>query len=63
MMKYRDIEYSVSDTGNAQWRWKIHRELDADSATPALFGHAATKEYAIRQAQAAIDRILAVRSN
>jgi hypothetical protein len=37
-MIYRDVEYSVGDTGNAQWRWKIHRELDPDITTAALFG-------------------------
>jgi hypothetical protein len=57
-MKYRDIEYSISDTGNAQWRWKIHRELDADITTAALFGHADTKEEAVAKAEAAIDVIL-----
>jgi hypothetical protein len=61
-MKYREIEYSVGDTGNAQWRWKIHRELDADINTAALFGHADTKEAAIAKAEAAIDQILGVGS-
>jgi|SRR5689334_12381911 hypothetical protein len=57
-MIYRDFEYSVSDTGNAQWRGKIHRELDVDVTTPALFGRADTKEEAIAKAMAAIDDIL-----
>jgi hypothetical protein len=58
MMKYREIEYSVGDTGNAQWRWKIHRELDVDTTTGSLFGHADTKEDAIVTAEGAIDQIL-----
>ena len=57
-MIYRDIEYSVGDTGNAQWRWKIHRELDPDGTTAALFGHAGTEEKATAKAKAAIDDIL-----
>lgn len=57
-MIYRDVEYSVGDTGNAQWRWKIHRELDPDGITAALFGHAGTREMAIAAAEAAIDHIL-----
>ena len=57
-MTYRDIEYSVADTGNAQWRWKVHRELDPDVRTAALFGHAATEEKATAKAKAAIDNIL-----
>jgi hypothetical protein len=57
-MKYREIEYSIGDTGNAQWRWKIHRELDADTTTASLFGHADTKEDAIAKAEGAIDQIL-----
>jgi hypothetical protein len=57
-MIYRYVEYSVGDTGNTQWRWKIHRELDPDVTTAALFGHADTREEAIAAAEAAIDRIL-----
>jgi hypothetical protein len=58
-MEYRGIEYSISDTGNAQWRWKIHRELDADVTTAALFGHADTKAAAIAAAEGAITGLLA----
>jgi hypothetical protein len=57
-MEYRGTEYSVSDTGNAQWRWKIHRELDEDITTAALFGHTDTQAAAIAAAEAAIARLL-----
>src|SRR6202011_3434821 len=37
-MKYRDLEYSVADNGNAKWRWKIHHKLEANVMGPILFG-------------------------
>lgn len=62
-MKYREIEYSVGDTGNAKWRWKIHRKLVADVMQPVLFGVGDTQDDAIARAKAAIDKILDANSN
>ncbi len=57
-MKYRDVEYSIGDTGNARWRWKIHRKLEPGAMQPALFGAGDTEDAAIAEAKAVIDTIL-----
>jgi hypothetical protein len=57
-VKYRDIEYSVSDTGNAKWRWKIHRKLEDGVVQPILFGVGDTQDDAVARAKQSIDQIL-----
>jgi hypothetical protein len=61
-MKYREIEYTVADNGNAKWRWKIHHKLGADLMRPTLFGVGDTQEDAIVKAKATIDEILDAKS-